>query len=79
MPNFRARREKIRKTNVKHSFSIFYFSNLIFLKFERRVIHPLQKGQISHPGHSLPQAYSRRYDFSPLAAGRLQGEKRRQT
>ena len=30
MPNFRARREKLRKTNVKPKFPIFYFFNLIF-------------------------------------------------
>ena len=31
MPNFRARRGKIGKTNVNLNFSIFYFFNLTFL------------------------------------------------
>ena len=38
MQNFRARREKLRKTNVKLKFHIFYVFLFDFLKFERRVM-----------------------------------------
>ena len=38
MQHFRARRDKLRKTNVKLHLSIFYVFNLTFANFERRVI-----------------------------------------
>ena len=38
MPNFKARRGKIGKTNVKLKFPIFYFLIQFFLRFERTVV-----------------------------------------
>ena len=44
MPNFRARRGKIGKTNVKRIFSIFYFLIWFFLNLNLGL-----KGRINHP------------------------------